>query len=39
VVLDQLRTVDRDRLKKRLGTITPAILIGTLAILAEMFEP
>jgi mRNA interferase MazF len=39
VVLDQLRTVDRDRLKKRLGTITPATLIGTLAILAEMFEP
>lgn len=38
VVLDQLRTVDRDRLKKRLGTITPATLAGALAILGEMFE-
>jgi mRNA interferase MazF len=39
VVLDQLRTVDRERLKKRLGTIAPATLAGVLAILGEMFEP
>jgi mRNA-degrading endonuclease toxin of MazEF toxin-antitoxin module len=38
-VLDQLRTVDRERLKKRLGAITPATLLGALAILGEMFEP
>lgn len=39
VVLDQLRTVDRERLKKRIGTIAPATLAGALAILGEMFEP
>ena len=39
VVLDQLRTVDRERLKKRLGAIAPATLAGALAILGEMFEP
>lgn len=38
VVLDQLRTVDRDRLKKRLGTLPPATLASVLAILGEMFE-
>lgn len=38
IVLDQLRTVDRDRLTKRLGTITPGTLASTLAILGEMFE-
>ena len=39
VVLDQLRTVDRERLRKRLGTIPPNTLTGVLAILGEMFEP
>lgn len=39
VVLDQLRTVDRERLRKRLGLVTPATLAGALAILGEMFEP
>ena len=39
VVLDQLRTVDRERLRKRLGSIAPATLAGALAILGEMFEP
>lgn len=39
VVLDQLRTVDRVRLTKRLGTIAPATLTGVLVILGEMFEP
>jgi mRNA interferase MazF len=38
VVLDQLRTVDRERLRKRLGTITPATLTSVLAVLGEMFE-
>jgi mRNA interferase MazF len=39
VVLDQLRTVDRDRLRKRMGAISPATLTSVLAILGEMFEP
>lgn len=38
VVLDQLRTVDRDRLRKRLGTIAPATLAKVLNVLGEMFE-
>lgn len=39
VVLDQLRTVDRERLRKRLGAIHPNTLAGLLAILGELFEP
>lgn len=39
VILDQLRTVDGERLKKRLGVITPATLASVLAVLGEMFEP
>lgn len=38
IVLDQLRTVDRERLRKRLGAIPPNTLTGALAILGEMFE-
>jgi mRNA interferase MazF len=38
VVLDQLRTVDRARLRKRLGILTPATLDAVFATLAEMFE-
>ena len=38
VVLDQLRTVDRDRLRKRLGALTPATVGTVLTVLAEMFE-
>lgn len=38
VVLDQLRTVDRERLRKRLGALTPATLGAVLTVLAEMFE-
>ena len=38
VALDQLRTVDRDRLRKRLGKLTPATLTTVFATLAEMFE-
>ncbi|MEE9182074.1 MAG: type II toxin-antitoxin system PemK/MazF family toxin [candidate division NC10 bacterium] len=37
VVLDQLRTVDRARLVKRLGRISPATQQEILAALAEMF--
>jgi mRNA-degrading endonuclease toxin of MazEF toxin-antitoxin module len=39
VVLEQLRTVDGERLRKRLGVITPATLASVLAVLGEMFEP
>jgi mRNA interferase MazF len=39
VVLDQLRTVDRERLVRRLGSLTPAILGKALAVLQEMFAP
>jgi mRNA interferase MazF len=37
VVLDQLRTVDRARLAKRLGRITPVTLSKALSVLREMF--
>ena len=38
VALDQIRTVDRDRLRKRLGVLPPATLQGIFAVLAELFE-
>lgn len=38
IVLDELRTVGRERLRKRLGAIPPNTLTGALAILGEMFE-
>ncbi len=37
VVLDQIRTVDKARLVKRLGRIGPATKKTVLAVLAEMF--
>lgn len=37
IVLDQLRTVDRARLVKRLGRISPATQQKILAALAELF--
>ena len=37
-VLDQIRTVDRERLLRRLGAISEAELDSTLALLREMFE-
>jgi mRNA interferase MazF len=37
IVLDQLRTIDKVRLVKRLGRIGPAIQGGGLAVLVEMF--
>ena len=39
IVLDQLRTVDHERLRTRLGSVSPATLHTTLKILAELFEP
>ena len=37
VVIDQIRTVDRERLVRRLGKLSPSILGRVLAILQEMF--
>lgn len=37
VVLDQLRTIDRARVQKRIGRIAPATLGLVLAVLREMF--
>ena len=37
VVADQLRTVDRGRLVRRLGTLSPAALAETLDVLQRMF--
>lgn len=39
VVLDQLRTVDKVRLVKRLGRLSPATQEEVLSVLAEMFAP
>jgi len=38
VALDQIRTVDRERLRKRLGVLSAAALTNVFAVLAEMFE-
>jgi len=38
VVLDQIRTVDRRRLVKRLGRLTPTTLAKALGVLQEMFS-
>ena len=39
VVLDQVRTVDHERLVRRLGRLAPATLGRALAVLQEMFAP
>ena len=39
VVIDQIRTVDRERLARRLGKLSPSTLGRILAILQEMFTP
>ena len=39
IVLDQIRTVDRTRLQKRLGRINQAAVDKVLGVLAEMFAP
>jgi len=38
VALDQLRTVDRKRLRKQLGSLSTRTLSSVFAILAEMFD-
>jgi mRNA interferase MazF len=39
VVLDQLRTVDQERLARNLGRLTPATMARIVAALQEMFAP
>ena len=39
IVVDQIRTVDRHRLDKRLGSIEPETLSSVLDVLLEMFAP
>jgi mRNA interferase MazF len=39
IVLDQIRTVDRERLVRKLGKLTPSTLRHTLVILQDMFAP
>ena len=39
IVLDQIRTVDRDRLLSRLGSIPDEVQAEVLARLAELFAP
>lgn len=39
VALDQLRTVDRERLVRRLGRLTPATMEAVFGALQEMFAP
>ncbi len=39
IVLDQLRTLDRARLVKRLGALRPPTLMATLRTLQDMFAP
>lgn len=38
VVLDQIRTVDKDRLARKLGRLDPETMATVLAVLREMFE-
>ena len=39
VVLDQIRTVDRERLVRRLGRLSPPTCDKVLTLLQEMFAP
>ncbi len=39
VVMDQIRTVDRERLVRRLGKLSSSTLGRVLAVLQEMFTP
>jgi mRNA interferase MazF len=39
IVLDQIRTIDKLRLVKKLGTIDAAIQTEVLTVLSEMFAP
>jgi mRNA interferase MazF len=39
VAIDQLRTIDCERLVKRLGRVTPGTLTAVLTVIQEMFTP
>ena len=39
VVIDQIRTIDRERLARRLGKLSPLVMERVLSILREMFTP
>ena len=39
VVLDQLRTIDRARLSRKVGRLSPSTLERVLGVLQEMFAP
>jgi mRNA interferase MazF len=39
IVLDQLRTIDRARIVRRLGTLDPSTAHDTLQVLAQLFAP
>lgn len=39
LVLDQIRTVDHERLVRRLGRLSPGTVSHALAVLQEMFAP
>jgi len=39
IVLDQIRTVDRERIVRRLGTLSTTVVGQCLTILQEMFAP
>ncbi len=39
VVIDQIRTIDQERLVRRLGKLPPSTLTRVLAVLQEMFTP
>lgn len=39
VLLDQIRTVDKQRLVKRLGIVADSVLVATLDTLREVFQP
>jgi mRNA interferase MazF len=39
VAIDQVRTVDNDRLVRRVGRIAPSTLTAVLAVLQELFSP
>jgi mRNA interferase MazF len=38
IVLDQIRTLDKSRLVRRLGTVSRSTLTATLSVLRELFE-
>jgi len=39
IILDQIRTVDKERLVKKLGKISPSASLEVLSLLQEMFSP